>query len=463
MMSQEGTSPQEITDHEQGLKRELTARQMAMVAVGGSIGTGLLLGSGAAIQVAGPAVVLTFVLSALISWTVAMALGEMSAVHPAAGSFGVYAEIYVNRWAGFIARYGYWFSVVIAIGSEVVAAATYMRQWYPSVPAIVWMVTFSLFLLAINLFSVGHYGTFEYWFALLKVVTIFVFIVMGAALLFAGKVRPQYVASGGFAPLGWSAPLMAISFGLYSFLGIEMVAISSGEARSHRDVANATRLAFAMLAFIYIGAMAVLVGVMPWRNAGVSESPFVTVFKVAGIPAAGFIMNFVVLSAALSGANASLYATSRMLFSIARSGYAPQRMGVLNRHGVPMGALLASMLGIVAAIVLQLVTPRGAYLYIIGAALVGGMLAWLVSLLAHIRFRKKISRDQLADLPLRSPLGAAGSVFGFIAILAAILLTWRVEQSRITVLSAGPYLLILTVAYLLVQRNHRANSRAGGA
>ncbi|MGZ4860650.1 MAG: amino acid permease, partial [Candidatus Angelobacter sp.] len=189
-----------MTDQEQGLKQELTARQMAMVAVGGSIGTGLLLGSGAAIQVAGPAVVLTFVLSALISWTVAMALGEMSAVHPAAGSFGVYAELYVNRWAGFIARYGYWFSVVIAIGSEVVAAATYMRQWYPAVPPIVWMVTFSLFLLAINLFSVGHYGTFEYWFALLKVVTIFVFIVMGAALLFAGKVRPQYVASGGFAP-----------------------------------------------------------------------------------------------------------------------------------------------------------------------------------------------------------------------------------------------------------------------
>ncbi|HXA84807.1 MAG TPA: amino acid permease, partial [Candidatus Dormibacteraeota bacterium] len=429
-----------MTDKEQGLKRELTARQMAMVAVGGSIGTGLLLGSGAAIQVAGPAVVLTFVLSALISWTVAMALGEMSAVHPAAGSFGVYAELYVNRWAGFIARYGYWFSVVIAIGSEVVAAATYMRQWYPSVPAIAWMVTFSLFLLAINLFSVGHYGTFEYWFALLKVVTIFVFIVMGAALLFTDKVHPQYVASGGFAPQGWSAPLMAISFGLYSFLGIEMVAISSGEARSRKEVAKATRLAFAMLAFIYIGAMAVLVGVMPWRNAGVSESPFVTVFNVAGVPAASFIMNLVVLSAALSGANASLYVTSRMLFSIARSGYAPQRMGILNQHGVPMGALIASMLGIVAAMVLQFVTPQGAYLYIIGAALVGGMLAWLISLMAHVRFRKKISRDQLADLPLRTPLGAAGSVLGFIAIIAAIVLTWRVEQSRITVLSAGPYL-----------------------
>src|SRR5216684_340878 len=443
-----------MTDKEQGLKRELTARQMAMVAVGGSIGTGLLLGSGAAIQVAGPAVVLTFVLSALISWTVAMALGEMSAIHPAAGSFGVYAELYVNRWAGFIARYGYWFSVVIAIGSEVVAAATYMRQWYPSIPAIVWMVTFSLFLLAINLFSVGHYATFEYWFALLKVVTIFVFIVMGAALLFAGKVRPQYVASGGFAPLGWSAPLMAISFGLFSFLGIEMVAISSGEARSRKDIAKATRLAFAMLAFVYIGAMTVLVGVMPWRNAGVSESPFVTVFKVAGIPAAGFIMNLVVLSAALSGANATLSVASRMLFSIARSGYAPQRMGVLNRHGVPMGALLASMLGIVGAILLQLRTAN-AYLYIINAALVGGMIAWLISLAAHVRFRRVITAEQLAETGLRSPLGATGSVLGFVAIVASIACTWWVSQSSVAAQSAGIYLVVLTVAYLLVRKKIR--------
>jgi len=332
-----------------------------------------------------------------------------------------------------------------------VAAATYMRQWYPGVPAIVWMVAFSLFLLAINLFSVGHYGTFEYWFALLKVITIFVFIVMGAALLFAGKVRPQYVASGGFAPLGWSAPLMAISFGLYSFLGIEMVAISSGEARSRKDIAKATRLAFAMLAFVYIGAMAVLVGVMPWRNAGVSESPFVTVFKVAGIPAASFIMNLVVLSAALSGANASLYVTSRMLFSIARSGYAPQRMGVLNRHGVPMGALLASMLGIVGAILLQLRTAN-AYLYIINAALVGGMIAWLISLAAHVRFRRVITAEQLAETGLRSPLGATGSILGFVAIVASIACTWWVSQSSVAAQSAGIYLVVLTAAYFLVRK-----------
>jgi AAT family amino acid transporter len=440
-----------MIQQEQGLKRELTARQMAMVAVGGSIGTGLLLGSGAAIEVAGPAVVLTFVLSALISWTVAMALGEMSAIHPAAGSFGVYADLYVNRWAGFVARYGYWFSVVMVVGSEVVAAATYMRHWYPNVPALVWMVTFGLFLVAINLFSVGHYGTFEYWFALLKVVTIFVFILIGAALLFAGKVKPQYVAQGGFAPQGWSAPLLAISFGLYSFLGIEMVAISSGEARSSREVARATSIAFMLLVFVYVGAMAVLVGVLPWKNAGVSESPFVTVFKVAGIPAAGFIMNFVVLTAALSGANASLYVTSRMLFSIARSGYAPQRMGVLNQNGVPMGALLVSMLGIVGAILLQLRTQH-AYLYIINAALVGGMIAWLVSLLAHVRFRRTVSDAQLAEIGLRSPLGGIGSILGFIAIVAAIACTWWVSQSSVAAKSAGIYFVVLSAGYWLVRK-----------
>lgn len=442
-----------MSDQEQGLKRELNARQMAMVAVGGSIGTGLLLGSGAAIQVAGPAVIITYVLSSMVAWTVALAVGEMSAVHPAAGSFGVYAELYLNAWAGFIARYGYWFSVVIAIGAELVAAGTYMRIWFPNIPVVLWMIGFGVFLIAINLFSVGHYGTFEYWFALIKVVTIFVFILIGAVLLLGRRVHPEYLAQGGFAPNGWPASLMAVSFGLYSFLGIEMVAISSGEARSGAEVARATRMAFATLTFVYVGAMAVLVGVMPWKNAGVAESPFVTVFKVAGIPAAGIIMNFVVLTAALSAANASLYVTSRMLFSLARAGQAPRRLGQLNQGGVPMGALLASMLGIVLAIVLQLRAPEQAYLYIINTSLVGGMIAWLVSLLAHVRFRRAISAEQLKSLGLRSRLGSAGSIFGFVAIVAVVASTWWVQQSSVAAKSAVFYLVILSGAYWLVRRS----------
>jgi L-asparagine transporter-like permease len=461
MAEQALTGQEHGIKQEYGLKKELSARQMAMVAVGGSIGTGLLLGSGAAIQVAGPAVVLSYVFSAVIALTVAMALGEMSSVHPAAGSFGVYAELYLNRWAGFVARYGYWFSVVIAIGSEVVAAGTYMQVWFPRVPVVAWMVVFGIFLVAINLFSVGDYGTFEYWFAMIKVVTIFVFILTGIALLFGGKVEPQYVSHGGFAPKGWLAPLMATSFGLYSFLGIEMVAISSGEARSARDISRATGFAFAILAFVYVGAVSVLVGVMPWQHAGVSESPFVTVFSVAGIRSAGLIMNVVVLTAALSGANASLYVASRMLFSVARAGYAPRKMGVLNQHGVPMGALLVSMLGIVAAILLQLRT-RNAYLYIINASLVGGMIAWLVSLLAHVRFRRVVSKDQLASAGLRSPLGAAGSIFGFVAIVASIACTWWVSQSSVAAKSAVIYLVVLTVAYWLVRKAKVQSRRNDG-
>ncbi|HZS28471.1 MAG TPA: amino acid permease [Candidatus Angelobacter sp.] len=451
-----------MAEQEKGLKKELSARQMAMVAVGGSIGTGLLLGSGAAIQVAGPAVVLSYVLSALIAWTVALALGEMSSVHPAAGSFGVYAELYLNPWAGFMARYGYWFSVVIAIGSDVVAAGTFIQLWFPQIPVVFWMLVFGLFLVVINLFSVGDYGAFEYWFAMIKVVTIFVFILMGAVLLFGGKVQPQYVSHGGFAPKGWFASLMATSFALYSFLGIEMVAVSSGEARTAKEIRRATNLAFAVLAFVYLGAMAILVGVMRWQQAGVAQSPFVTVFSVAGIRSVGFIMNVVVLTAALSAANASLYVASRMLFSLARSGFAPRNVGTLNRHGVPMRALLASMAGIVGAILLQLRTKENTYLYIINVSLVGGMIAWLVSLLAHVRFRRTVSPEQLTAAGLRSPLGAAGSILGFVAIVASIVCTWWGLQSKVAAKSAGIYLVALSVAYLLVRKKN-APAKSGSA
>src|SRR5260370_10380745 len=236
-----------------------------------------------------------------------------------------------------------------------------MRPWFPKVPVVTWMVVFGVLLLVINLFPVKRYGSFEYWFAFIKVLTIFLFIVIGASLLFSGKVTRQYVGDGGFFPNGWGAALLVASFGLYSFLGIEMVAVSSGEASSGKAVSQATRLAFTLLALLYVGAMAVLVGVMPWRHAGDGQSPFVTVFNIAGFPAAGVIMNLVVLSAALSGANATLYVASRMLFSLARSGYAPAKVGVLHAIGVPMRALLISMTGFAAAVVVVHSAPRRAY------------------------------------------------------------------------------------------------------
>src|SRR5581483_4097993 len=187
---------------EKGLHHQLHAGQMAMVAVGGSIGTGLLLGSAPAMHLAGPAVILSFAFAAFVSWTAAMALGELSSAHPAAGSFGVYGDMYLNDWAGFIARAGYWAAIAISIGAELVASATYMAFWFHGVPALVWVVIFSVFLLLVNLWDVGRYGRFEFWFAMIKVVTIAAFVVLGAGLLASGHVSAQYTTQGGFFPSG---------------------------------------------------------------------------------------------------------------------------------------------------------------------------------------------------------------------------------------------------------------------
>jgi amino acid transporter, AAT family len=448
MLKEDGTNQQG------GLRHQLSAGQMAMVAVGGSIGTGLLLGSAAAIEIAGPAVILSFVLAGFISWTVTMALGELSSVHPDAGSFGLYAELYLNPWAGFISRAGYWIAISVSVGANLIASATYMRYWFPTVPALLWIGLFSLVLIVINLRSVGEYGRFEYWFAMVKLVTMATFIVIGGMLLAGGRVSAQYTAQGGFFPRGALAPLLAMTFALYTFGGIEMVAITTGESRSTAEIPHAVKWTFFTLALVYLGAIVVLVGVMPWNRVGVTESPFVTVFRTAGIPAASSVMSFVILTAALSGANANLYSASRMLFSLARRGWAPSALGRVNSAGSPKLALLASSYGIIVAVVLEKWAPRNAFVYILSGALFGLMLSWLVSLAAHISFRQRISSSQITNLPMRSPLGAWGSVLGLTLVSAAILKTWW--DSRVSLLSGVSTLLLLTVAYLFLRLRDEA-------
>lgn len=425
---------------------------MAMVAVGGSIGTGLLLGSGAAIQIAGPAVVISFLIGGLIAFTVTMASGELACLHPGAGSFGIYADLYLNHWAGFVSRFGYWIAILISISAELVASATYARFWFPATPPLVWVALFGGLLLFINLREVKDFGSFEYWFAMVKVATIVAFIILGAGLLFGRRVPAHYTSDGGFLPHGWAGPLLAVSFALFSFLGTEMVAISSGEAVSIRAIARATYVTFALVGFIYIGAMAVLAGVLPWSQAGVGQSPFVTVFATAHIPAASHITNFVVLTAALSGSNASLYVTSRMLYSLAEAGQAPRALATVNEFGVPRRAILVSSLGIVVAMLFQYFTPVNAYLYIIGSSLFGGMLAWGIALLSHVAMRRKLSPEQLGTLTMRAPGGAAASMLAFVGIAVVIISTWWVPQTRITILSGGPYLLLLSLLYLLMKK-----------
>lgn len=423
---------------------------MAMVAVGGSIGTGLLLGSGAAMEVAGPAAILSFLAAAFINWTVAMALGELACAHPAAGSFGVYGDLYLNDFAGFIARAGYWIGIALSIGAEMVAASTYMAYWFPAVPAWIWIILFAALLLAVNLRSVGSYGRAEFWLSMIKLATVAAFIVIGAGLLLGGRVASQYNAQGGFFPKGPWSPLIAMTYAIYSFGGVEMVAVTTGESRSSKETPRAVWITFLTLSFVYVGAMVVLLGVMPWNHAGVTESPFVSTFRVAKIPHASGIMNFVVLTAALSGSNAALYVGSRMIFSLTRTGWAPARLGQLNREGSPRYAVMISSFGILFALALVLWAPQNAFRYILGAAFTGMILSWLVSLGAHVSFRAQLSPQSLSAMPLRSPLGRWGSILGFVLVSVALVQTWL--SPRVNLWSGLGCLAVLTVAYSMIRR-----------
>jgi L-asparagine transporter-like permease len=275
-------------------------------------------------------------------------------------------------------------------------------------------------------------------------------VALGSALLLTHRVPAHFTSDGGFFPLGKLAPLLAITFAIYSFGGVEFVAVSSGESRSTKELGHAVWLTSFLLIVVYLGAITVLVGTMPWNRAGVTESPFVTVFRLVKLPAAGGIMNFVVLTAALSGANAALYVSSRMLFSLARTGWAPRRLGRLNSAGSPTLALLCSSYGIVVALALETWAPMNAFEYILRAAFFGMILSWIVSFAAHVGFRRTLTREQVAALPMRSPLGAWGSAFGFVVVILAVVKGWW--DSKVNFYSAMTYLVILTAAYFLIKK-----------
>src|SRR5215467_5195358 len=330
----------EKANREAGLHRRLSARQLAMIGLGSTIGTGLFLGSAISVKLAGPAVILSFAIAALIALPMMWALAEMAAAHPAAGSFGLYAEMYLHPWAGFAIRLTYWLCMMVVVGSEVVAASIYCRLWFPNVPPWVWISLFSFLILYVNTTNIENLGTFEYWLSMIKVVTIFAFLLLGSSLLF-GVGFPKvglanYTAHGGFVPNGWKGVALGVVLGLFSFFGIEVVGSTAGEAANPKQaVPKALRDTVAALVLFYVAGLALVVGIVPWTQIGMGESPFVRVFQTVGIPAATHIMNFVVLTAALSSAVANLYFTARLAFSLSRGGYLPAVLGHLSKKDMP--------------------------------------------------------------------------------------------------------------------------------
>jgi amino acid transporter, AAT family len=432
-------------DREAGLRRELTRGQLTMIAIGGAIGTGLFLGSSLSIRIAGPAVVVSYLLGAVIALLMTLALGQLAARHPTAGSFGVHAEIYQGSWAGFAVRLTYWMCQVIAIGGEVVASGIYTRLWFPQLPLWVPVVAFSLLLVLVNALHVGAFGRFEYWFAMIKVVAIGLFILFGLALLTGLHPAPVPGAAGyaEFAPHGAGAIWLALPVVMFSYLGTEIVAVTAGEAKDpDRAIPRALRATVGRLILFYVLSMALLMALVPWRQIGIDRSPFVRVFEMIGIGGAAALMNFVVLTAALSSINTNLYLTSRMLFSLSRAGQAPAVFGRLNRRGAPFLALLASTAGMALAAVVAKLAPGEAFVFLFGVSIFGGLFVWAEIFVTHLMYL----RQQAPRPPIWRWVASAS---GLGLMIAVIVTTWWTPGLRVALQAGLPWLLLLTAIWAL--------------
>lgn len=425
--------------NEQVLVRQLSAAQQAMMALGGAIGTGLFLASGLAVNVAGPAVVLAYVIVAVIALLLGAALTDMAVAHPTAGAFGVYAGMYVSPFAGYAVRVSYWLMEVIATGGQLVAASIFMGYWVPAVPGALWVLVFAVALIYVNSRAVGDLGAVEYWLVMIKVVAVVLFVALGVLVLAGATGEPaiglrNVTSHGGFMPFGVSGVWLGCCFVIYSFIGVEIVGVTSGEASDpSRTIPRAMRRMVIGLSAIYIVTASLLVALTPWNQLGIGESPFVSVLRRLAIPGAADVMNAVVLVAALSSANANIYLIARALFSLARAGFVPLRLGAVSERGAPVAALLVSSVGLAAAVLVRWFWPQSAYVWFFGAALFGALFVWLMIFVTHIAF-------SAPRVPLGSYVGAA-------SIAAILVSTWWVPDLRSTIVAGGPWLLLLAGGY----------------
>lgn len=465
---------QDIVEREQGLRRSLSAGKLSMIAIGGAIGTGLFLGSGFAISLAGPAVLVSYAIGALIALLLMGCLAEMTIAHPTSGSFGAYAEHYVGPLAGFLVRYSYWVCIVLAVGTEVTAVALYMKFWFPAIPGWLWIVTFSGLLILINCVSVNVFGTVEYWFSFIKITAIAAFILFAGYIVFVAPAAfpvtgadgseasvgfSNYTAYGGFFPKGIWGAWVAVIVAIFSYLSIEMIAVAAGEAaQPELAVRRAFRSTVVRLILFYLLTLALMLAIVPWTYAGTDQSPFVKVMQAMRIPAAPGVINFVILIAALSAMNSQLYITTRMMFSLSRAGHAPQRFGIVNRHGVPLNALLLSTAGVALAAAMSVVAPGRAFILMMAISSFGAMFTWMMIFVTHYFFRRAhrtpgqpALRFRMYGFPVTTLLGAG--------LMAAVLATTAFTAAfRMTLVFGLPFLAFLCGVYWF---QHRGRESAG--
>ena len=402
-------TPDGSTAPDMVLGHGLRARHLTMMGLGSAIGAGLFLGSGVGIAVAGPAVLVSYALAGLLVVLVMRMLAEMAAAVPSSGSFSVYAEKALGRWAGFTLGWVYWFTLIMVLGVEITGVARIVTGWLPGVPQ--WGVALAAVAVfaVVNLVGVRQFGEFEFWFALVKVVAIIAFLVVGVLLVLGLLPGTEPVGTthllgdGGFAPTGVAGIAAGLLVVVFAFGGIEIVTIASAEAADpQRAVARATRSIVWRILLFYVGAVAVMVLVLPWDAPQLVDGPFVAVLEVAGLPGAARIMEVVVVLALLSAFNANIYATSRMAFSLAGRGDGPRVLQRVSRRDVPWVAVVVSVVLALVAVALNWLLPDALLGILLNAAGASLLVVWMLVAVSQLRLRPRLEAEAGPDgLPLR--------------------------------------------------------------
>ena len=380
---------------ENKMQRGLKNRHLQMIALGTAVGTGLFYGSTETIALAGPAVSLSYLIGGIIIFFIVRMLGEMSVEEPVSGSFSHYAAKYWGDFPSFLAGWNYWFLYVLVSMAELTAVSIYLGYWFPDLPKWIGVLACLIIITAINLVTVSAYGEIEFWMAFIKIAAIIGMILLGSYYIFTDHHAPfpenfsNLWEYGGFFPNGINGMIMSLAPVLFSFGGIELLGITAGEAENpDKTIPRAINQVIYRILIFYVGTMIVLMALWPWNEVGKEASPFVQIFNNAGFEAAANILNFVVLTAAISVYNSAIYSNSRMLFGLAQSGNAPKFFEKLSSRGVPVNGILVSSGITLLAVVLNYFLPDQVFMYMMSIVTGAIVISWAMIVLTHLKFRK---------------------------------------------------------------------------
>ena len=450
------------------LKRSMTAGQMEMISLGGAIGVGLFMGASSTIKWTGPSVLLAYIFVGVILYIVMRALGEMLYVDPGTGSFADYASEHVHPIAGYLAEWANVFQYIVVGISEVVATTEYLRFWWKGTSDWAAGVIIILFLLVANLASAKAYATLEFWFAMIKVVTIILMILLGFAVILFGFGNGGHPVGfsnlwshGGFFTGGLKGFFFSMAIIVGSYEGIELIGISAGEVSDpHKAIVKSVKSVLWRILIFYVGAIFVIVTIYPWNKLDSIGSPFVTTFAKVGITAAASVINFVVLTAALSGANSGIYSSSRILYKLAHEGEAPKTFGHVSKRIVPSHAIIGITSGIFVGFMLNVLAQflnkslANIFVIVYSSSVLPGMVAWFVILLAELRFRRK-NPHLMENHPFKLPLYPYSNYFALIMLVVIVVFMFINPETQISVAVGAAVLIVAALVYVVKHRKDK--------